>query len=872
MALSSFFGENSAARPTPNPLTPPQSEGDGGDGYTNTSLHTEGLKLCISRLTEVSKHLTMLDTTCVKKEQMDSLEARLVRILEAKLGEFEGRLSIEVAPTSPSAPRKSSKEVSASRSTTLFGSGADSTGVGDPGIYPPDVSQSIAQRVERLEKALSLDADNTEAPDLTKVQHLSERVSALERDMRRVTRKSGGGSSAALGEQVSISASKSAKKENSFTSRKVGPDDDGEEIFDADGEGNDASDDIAKAESPLDASQTWSFEESIWDASLFMFHPLLGRGESVHLSWLLFLNIVTSAIFIALTIIVLAEQGFTQEQLDGYKIWRRNIGHNVKYYDSLTFTSLTERMCYQDGTYPVEMSDGKSNDYAAMQAYLPDWDQYGAFGLFVSGPMLCFVALMAWSLTILNESMKVWRGFCAVRNLPITTSSEVSQQAKTLKVESLSSGRAALFLLLVLVRSVCIGLLWWGGCSFIVNYSIDLGDLILNAVALEMLLHVDQAFYCLVSSRVKNLIRNVQSLPASRNTRQLSGMDLPTITATVLFIAGLVLVMLSEVVPLMDRIDTASDILCGGNKDFVYTLDPYYLVYVSHSNPYNISIDTVTDYPHIHAIDEEISGDIPTVQWNGIHLPAQIGLEQLGHGVAGVQRVMSYDEKEATDNLQEMAGTECGNPFHYVIGLNRYVQLVYEGSGLEVSECADLAPYCNTIDALPRVACPITCGCAKPAGTLLLAAPVDGCPSSCEHADAHEESLMAASCTQKTTAELQTDEIWVAWSKQFGMKTDRLLGDPGKAEEKYDLCEHGEGDCAKTFLELGCGIVDAWKKKSIDVFDEEHDLCVGEYMGGDIKLKPLAVMCPETCGCVGTNQTSSELLGRFCPGTCAASS
>ncbi len=45
----------------------------------------------------------------------------------------------------------------------------------------------------------------------------------------------------------------------------------------------------------------------------------------------------------------------------GHKTWRINVGHNVKYYDELTFTSLVERVCLQDPSFPVELSDGRNS-------------------------------------------------------------------------------------------------------------------------------------------------------------------------------------------------------------------------------------------------------------------------------------------------------------------------------------------------------------------------------------------------------------------------------------------------------------------------------------------------------------------------------
>mmetsp|Transcript_13236 Transcript_13236/g.35112 ORF Transcript_13236/g.35112 Transcript_13236/m.35112 type:complete len:364 (-) Transcript_13236:11-1102(-) len=95
------------------------------------------------------------------------------------------------------------------------------------------------------------------------------------------------------------------------------------------------------------AAMTYPLEESVWDASFLVGHRSLGAGGSIHVFVLLFLNCLTQGVFVYITGKMLATDSFTAEDLNGLRVWRRNVGQNAKYYDKLTFSSLTERICAQ---------------------------------------------------------------------------------------------------------------------------------------------------------------------------------------------------------------------------------------------------------------------------------------------------------------------------------------------------------------------------------------------------------------------------------------------------------------------------------------------------------------------------------------------
>ena len=79
------------------------------------------------------------------------------------------------------------------------------------------------------------------------------------------------------------------------------------------------------------------------------------------------------------------------------------------------------------------------------------------------------------------------------------------------------------------------------------------------------------------------------------------------------------------------------------------------------------------------------------------------------------------------------------------------------------------------------------------------------------------------------------------------------------------LCEIGGGDCKQMFLSLGCDVIGYWREMVFNLTKMEVDPCDGNMLGVQIVTKPLAVLCPLTCGCFGTNSSK-----RHCPGQCEA--
>ena len=111
---------------------------------------------------------------------------------------------------------------------------------------------------------------------------------------------------------------------------------------------------------------------------------------------------------------------------------------------------------------------------------------------------------------------------------------------------------------------------------FCTRYTIGLEDLLLNAVALEFVLSIDELIYKVLSpARMKHLIDCACPLTvkASLYDRTWSGVDTAALVNVALTLAWLLGMYLAVLKPQINTLLLARDALCGGDLDFVFTVD-----------------------------------------------------------------------------------------------------------------------------------------------------------------------------------------------------------------------------------------------------------------------------------------------------------
>ena len=126
--------------------------------------------------------------------------------------------------------------------------------------------------------------------------------------------------------------------------------------------------------------------------------------------------------------------------------------------------------------------------------------------------------------------------------------------------------------ILLLYRLVAAALLLYVGTNFLV-YTVNVTELILNAVALGIILDIDDLLFdAMATTPGRHLVHQLDPLHMPSLPR-IRGADAKSVFMS-LFIPGLtILVYYSMLEPFVGTLTSVKDAMCGGNQNFVWTLD-----------------------------------------------------------------------------------------------------------------------------------------------------------------------------------------------------------------------------------------------------------------------------------------------------------
>ena len=292
--------------------------------------------------------------------------------------------------------------------------------------------------------------------------------------------------------------------------------------------------------SPDSDSEEIKLETSLWMMPLFVGSGAFGAGASALLFMLLVANVIVQYMF-AFIVRDTMIQPFHENYVNQLLSWRRTTAHDATFYNPILKQSLAMRVCKND--YSLIYGNGQRDLYNDLLTYLGK-NGDGQGGPFVEGgaqgPTMCFLALLAFLLVISREVNATVRVSAAVLALPRGGGTTLNLKNGELAFERLSYGRLTGFLLTMTLRTgVCV-LLAMYGCEFLVH-TISIGDLLLNAVALEFVLNMDELiFEALAPSRVLRLVDTTKPLAVPKAMeRHWRGFDLRAAT-TLLAVGGTV--------------------------------------------------------------------------------------------------------------------------------------------------------------------------------------------------------------------------------------------------------------------------------------------------------------------------------------------
>mmetsp|Transcript_866 Transcript_866/g.2638 ORF Transcript_866/g.2638 Transcript_866/m.2638 type:complete len:847 (-) Transcript_866:23-2563(-) len=322
-----------------------------------------------------------------------------------------------------------------------------------------------------------------------------------------------------------------------------------------------------------DASEEVELEASMWDSAVFVGTSVAGRGASVLMVILVLFNICLQGFFAFIISSLGDDSPITDGDVDQLRWWRRNVGQSAKYYNAAKGETMARRVC--DGDFGVEASGVQAELHQTLNDYLGDYGHKNAHDNSSKGPgiSLCMLAVSLWIMTVFVDARGALDTLTALWVLPRGRRSEVRlTHDGQIVIEKLSRKRFVFVAFIQLIRLVIGAILIWNG-SLYLAHTIDVGELILNAIALEFVLRVDELIYaCFAPMRIRMLVKHCKAMSAPR-FRACSGVDVRSILA---FIAcfGLALgIYLGPVLEQEKILEKAQHAMCGGDLDFVFAVD-----------------------------------------------------------------------------------------------------------------------------------------------------------------------------------------------------------------------------------------------------------------------------------------------------------
>jgi len=510
----------------------------------------------------------------------------------------------------------------------------------------------------------------------------------------------------------------------------------------------------------LDLGDQYTANESIWDTCLFIGLPFLGPWVSCVASLALLINIVIQVAFSMIVFIYMLEPTIGNDQLDGLLRFRAGVAHDVTYADKITMRSMASQICLDDGK--LHLSGAQVGTLGNVTEFLD------------GGRYLSWLAQVCWMASIVKELnaafhfaralVKMERGsHTKVVSAESGAAEDILEDtgrddgrlvgvAVVTRLVRLSRMRMVFAICFIVVPRMLIAS-WLGvvGLQYLC-VTTSLADLFLNAMALTFILELDELFYCIfIPRRAQTLMMNLEPLPVPHKlAKNCSGLN--TSLKLLLVAGGVLLSNFLVLNPVFWRLNAANEILCGGERDFVYTVN-------AATGFVTASRSTVQE--------DWTDSEKAVLQVIGLDIEAKYGWDP-GEELLALSRSTKLDAV-----ISPPAPTIVEAPF-YTQTFDQVKQMgtetVYEASA--ATACADAvagpseestmtymrklvanesAPKCNWEDTAAlefykpfcknmlmdkiRTLCPSTCGCGREPGENFagfFSHSAWGCPSSCD--------------------------------------------------------------------------------------------------------------------------------------------
>ena len=409
-------------------------------------------------------------------------------------------------------------------------------------------------------------------------------------------------------------------------------------------------------------------------------------------------------------------------------------------------------------------------------------------------------------------------------------------------------GRCCLLMWTYAIRAAIAGVLLVAGIQWLAQTT-SIQELMLNAVALNAILDVDEfLFACLTPIKIQHVIQCLQPLKVKYSRRR---SQCETVAHFTLVLAAVMLAYCMLLTPLTKTMLSVKNELCGGNQSFVvsYNRDTqvthgFVTAKATARDNGQLSISELAVKKHIGFSPETTPGRVPDYI---VFAGSRRAFE--------TDRTISMSDEAAKHPycIETMVlkkdGLLNGDPA--VQGL---VEVMLRNAGLSfgremVSSCSELSDLCDRPNAdLLRLVCGETCGCVDPFASPWYKVPAQGCSTACL-LEANEK-LANASCDDN-----ETGRHWDTFWNSYGEALTGYYGDEVVQTPLWDTVN----GTVHSMLNAGCA----------NLLVEAQDPVTGVYWceGMPDLFKPLASICPQTCGCT----EAAGQLPSYCPPSCTGS-
>jgi len=471
----------------------------------------------------------------------------------------------------------------------------------------------------------------------------------------------------------------------------------------------------------------------------------------------------------------------------------------------------------------VELGTGQLTTYNDIGGYLPD------HGLIyhLDGPVMGVLAMACWLFTIMKELNDVIDFGNAVWNIQRCRCTVLVETEDGIEVKTFCLLRKLMSSCIVVMRLGIAGILLYVGCLWLATTS-SMENLLLNAVALEFVLNVDDILFgAIAPNPSRTLLGSLKPLPRKR-WLQWKGVDAMTMFVLVATPTFCTFFYMKALYPMVVTMQSVNSTLCGGHLDFTFAMDPLGMLYVAEAPPF-VEPGSTTKTPQHLAVEEAQR-----------RLGKPLGSE-LMHAIDPTEKGRVLREitvmgmAEAIDFWNPICDDEI---VWHTPAVLAYVSF-YLGN---MTECGrDMLPLCSLSDDLgvgARMLCPVMCGCTNPESIVHSSHASHGCPSSCRYSAPYQDAINVLGCSERTAAELRETDFWPAWAGWVGMTS--------------------AADVEREMLERGCGFIDHVSKVSAL---PSRAFCEGTDRA--LQMRPMSPVCPLSCGCL-----LASIPPEGCPGTC----